>query len=103
MTLLNEAQITEHLAALPAWHRVGEEIRAEFRGEDFLAAMALVDAVATRAEAAGHHPDIDIRYDTVRFALSSHSDGGLTDKDFALAARIDGAAAATAMAPAPTD
>ncbi len=102
MTLLSDAQITEQLAALPSWHRVGEEIRAEFRGDDFVAAMAFVDAVATRAEAAGHHPDIDIRYNTVRFALSSHSEGGLTGKDFALAARIDGAAAATAMAPSPT-
>jgi 4a-hydroxytetrahydrobiopterin dehydratase len=91
--LLSDTQIADELAALPTWSRVGDEIRCEFQADDFLGAMALTNAVAVVAQAADHHPDIDIRYDRVLFALSSHSDGGLTGKDFALAREIDAAAA----------
>ncbi len=56
---------------------------------DFAAALAFVNRVGTAAEQAGHHPDIDIRYNRVRLALVSHDAGGLTEKDFALAATID--------------
>jgi 4a-hydroxytetrahydrobiopterin dehydratase len=73
---------------------VGSEIRAQFRAPDFVGAMVLVNAVAELAERAGHHPDIDIRYNRVALALSTHSEGGLTGKDFDLAGQIDAAAAA---------
>jgi 4a-hydroxytetrahydrobiopterin dehydratase len=60
---------------------------AELRA-DFVQAMAFVNQVADAAEAAGHHPDIDIRWTKVTLALSSHAEGGLTERDFQLAARI---------------
>jgi len=97
--LLSEPQLADHLAALPAWHRAGNEIRAEFRAADFAGALAVVNAVAGRAEAADHHPDIDIRYNRVVFVLSTHSAGGLTEKDFHLADQIDSAAAAAGAVP----
>ena len=60
-----------------------------FKFEDFLAAMRFVNKVAELAESAGHHPDIDIRYSKVRLALVTHDAGGLTSKDFDLAAQAD--------------
>src|SRR3954453_22391275 len=69
-TVLSESDIAEELAKLPGWERDGGLIRAQFRAANFLAAIALVDEVARRAEAANHHPDIDIRYDRVTFVLS---------------------------------
>lgn len=96
MTLLSEHGITDELTALPAWRRDGAQIRAVYRAPDFPSAIALVDAVAIKAEAANHHPDIDIRYASVIFALSTHSAGGLTERDFALAREIDDAASAVA-------
>ena len=92
--LLSDAEITESLGRLPGWRRDGDEIRARFRAEDFVAAIGLVDEVALRAEAAGHHPDIDIRWNTVSFVLSTHSDGGLTAKDMSLASEISALSAA---------
>jgi len=93
-TVLSESDIAEELAKLPGWERDGGLIRARFRAANFLAAIALVDEVARRAEAANHHPDIDIRYDRVTFVLSTHSEGGLTRKDFSLAREISDVAAA---------
>ena len=55
----------------------------------FSDAISLVNDIAQAAEQADHHPDIDIRYNTVHLALSTHSEGALTEKDMALAARID--------------
>ena len=92
--LLADADITESLARLPGWRRDGDEIRARYQAEDFVAAIALVDEVALCAEAAGHHPDIDIRWNRVSFVLSTHSDGGLTAKDMSLASEISAAAEA---------
>jgi 4a-hydroxytetrahydrobiopterin dehydratase len=99
MTLLSETQITDELAGVPAWLRAGPEIRVGYRTPDFPSAIALVDAVAVEAEAANHHPDIDIRYATVTFVLSTHSEGGLTERDFALAREIDKAASAVGARP----
>ena len=62
--------------------------RFEFR--TFPEAIAFVDRLAVEAEAANHHPDIDIRYNRVRIALTTHDEGGISDKDFALAAAIEG-------------
>jgi 4a-hydroxytetrahydrobiopterin dehydratase len=64
-----------------------DDAMAELRA-DFVQAMAFVNQVAGAAEAAGHHPDIDIRWNKVTLALSSHAEGGLTERDFQLAARI---------------
>ncbi len=77
------------LATVPRWHLDGAEIRREFRFPDFAAALRFVNAVGDLAESANHHPDIDIRWNRVTLRLSTHSRGGLTDLDFALAARVD--------------
>ena len=90
---LSEEQISARLAAVPTWRREGDSIRREFEFDDFPAAIAFVDRVAGAAEHADHHPDIDIRYDRVLLVLSTHSAGGLTAKDFDLAAAADALAA----------
>jgi len=89
MALLNDAQIEQHLQG-SAWRREDDEIVRELKLADFAAAIALIDAVAELAEAANHHPDILVHgWNRVRLTLSTHSEGGLTDADFALAAQID--------------
>ncbi|MEF3274936.1 MAG: 4a-hydroxytetrahydrobiopterin dehydratase [Chloroflexus sp.] len=89
MARLSEAEIADNLAQRPDWNLEGNEIVRTFRLANFPAAIAFVTHVAFLAEAAGHHPDIDIRYNRVRIALTTHDAGGLTEKDFALAAAID--------------
>lgn len=85
----SEAQIEERLARLEGWQRTGSEIRRTYTFETFPGAIEFVNRVAGLAEAADHHPDIDIRYTRVTLALSTHSAGGLTGRDFDLAERID--------------
>lgn len=87
--LIPESEIPALLARIPAWKRDVVEISRRFQFRDFPAAMAFVNAVAEKAEAAHHHPDIDIRWNKVFLRLSTHSKGGLTEKDFALAEQID--------------
>jgi 4a-hydroxytetrahydrobiopterin dehydratase len=88
MPRLDDTAVEEGLQRLPGWERRGNEIVKTFTREDFAHAMVFVNEVAGAAEAAGHHPDIDIRWNKVTLALSSHAEGGLTDSDFQLAARI---------------
>ncbi len=90
MELLTDEEITAEMAKLAGWTRDGREIRKSFGLADFAASMGFVVSVALLAEKANHHPDIDIRWNRVTLVLSTHSAGGLTAKDFALAARIDG-------------
>ena len=71
------------------WTRTGAVIAREVELASFPQAIQVVDRVAELAEAADHHPDIDIRWRTLTFRLSTHSAGGLTEKDFALAGQID--------------
>jgi len=85
-------QVDEQLKAMRGWERHDNEIRKEFKFAGFKQAIAFVNKVADAAEAADHHPDIDIRYNKVKMKLSTHSEGGITDKDFALAAEIERAA-----------
>ena len=73
----------------PGWTRSGSVISREAELASFPQAIEVVDRVAMLAEAADHHPDIDIRWRTLTFRLSTHSAGGLTEKDFALATQID--------------
>lgn len=89
MTKLSSAQIKTSLAGVPAWHRKASVIARTFEFNDFVAAMKFVNAVAKAAERAWHHPDIDIRWNKVTLALTTHDAGGLTEKDFALAAKFD--------------
>lgn len=86
---LPENEIASRLTVLAGWEREGGEIARQFRFKDFRAAMEFVNAVAGLAEAANHHPDMDIRWNTVLLRLSTHSKGGLTDLDFSLAEKIN--------------
>lgn len=89
MNLLSNAELKAALAALPAWSRSGRAITRTFEFPDFPAAIAFVNRVGTEAEKAWHHPDIDIRWNKVTLALTTHDAGGLTAKDLELAARFD--------------
>jgi len=96
MSLLASDQITQRLTTLPGWQlKTGSqtpELVREFAFTDFVAAMHFVNNVAALAEQSAHHPDIDIRYNKVTLALSTHDAGGITEKDTALAAAISGLA-----------
>lgn len=89
MPLLTTAQVTEKLGLLPVWQLAGDNIERTVAFADFPAAISFVNRVAEAAEKANHHPDIDIRWNKVRLALSSHDAGGLTERDFSLAGVID--------------
>jgi 4a-hydroxytetrahydrobiopterin dehydratase len=102
MTLLDLPEITDAVAALPGWGGDNEALRCRYTAPDVPAAIALVDAVAVAAEAAGHHPDIDIRWRDVLFVLATHSEGGVTGKDVDLAIQIDRLAKQAGVAPAGT-
>lgn len=86
---LDDQAIEARLGALAGWTRSGDVIGKEFTRGGFPDAIAFVVQVGFLAEAANHHPDIDVRWRTVRLALSTHDAGGLTALDFDLAARID--------------
>jgi 4a-hydroxytetrahydrobiopterin dehydratase len=90
MTLLTEDQITARLGGLDGWELDGKAIGRTVTLKDFRAAMLYVGAVAYLAEAANHHPDIAISWNKVTLTLSTHSAGGLTEADFAMAERISG-------------
>jgi 4a-hydroxytetrahydrobiopterin dehydratase len=89
MSVLTPEVVQERLRSLPQWKLEGEEIVREFSFADFVAAMVFVNRVAEQAEKAGHHPDIDIRYNKVRLALVTHDKGGLTEQDMRLATVAD--------------
>ncbi|WP_033293787.1 4a-hydroxytetrahydrobiopterin dehydratase [Amycolatopsis jejuensis] len=88
--ILSDSAADEALTALPGWRRENITIVREAELRTFPAAIAVVDRVAELAEAADHHPDIDIRWRKLIFRLSTHSEGALTDKDLAMARQIDG-------------
>jgi 4a-hydroxytetrahydrobiopterin dehydratase len=90
MTKLAQADIDQKLAALPEWSVIGDALQRTFGFPNFVDAMTFVNRVADLAERQQHHPDILVRYNKVTLTLSTHDAGGLTDKDFALAAEIDG-------------
>ncbi|MFZ0746656.1 MAG: 4a-hydroxytetrahydrobiopterin dehydratase [Terracidiphilus sp.] len=89
MSKLSDQQIASHLSTLPAWQVEAGELTRTFAFKDFRAALAFVNQVGELAESAGHHPDIDIRYNRVRLALVTHDAGGLTTKDFDLAGAVN--------------
>jgi 4a-hydroxytetrahydrobiopterin dehydratase len=86
---LSAAEIEEALKAHPAWKLKSGKLVREWIFKDFIEAMKFVNHVATLAEDAGHHPDIDIRYNQVLLGLVSHDAGGITKRDVAMAGRID--------------
>lgn len=104
MERMSEDQIKKALERLPDWSDTGAAIHRTFQFKDFVEAMRFVNAVAAAAESDQHHPDILVRWNKVTLTLSTHDASGITEKDFAMAAKADGlagvAAAATAK-PAP--
>ncbi len=89
MAVLSEDEIRSRLEGLPDWEHGEAAITKEYRFDTFRQSVTFVVALAFPAEAADHHPDLDIRYNRVRVTLSTHSEGGVTDKDFDLAAAIE--------------
>ena len=86
---MDDTAVAAGLARLPGWTRAGRAIARTYRFEDFRGALAFVNRVAALAERQQHHPDIDIRYNEVTLSVWTHDAGGLTERDFRLAAAID--------------
>ena len=92
MRKLSDAEVQQALQGLPGWERQGDMISRLFDRKTFLGAIAFVNTISEIAERADHHPDIDIRYNKVRIALTTHDANGLTDRDVSLARQITAAA-----------
>jgi len=88
---LSDISIQRELGNLPGWSRRGDVITKTFQFREFLTGIDFVVAVAKAADAADHHPDIDIRYTKVICSLSTHSAGGITQQDLDMARKIEGA------------
>ena len=89
MAILSDDELAAALEALPGWELNDTEISREYRLDSFAGAIAFVVRLSYAAEAVDHHPDLDIRYSRVRVTLSTHSEGGVTDKDLDLARAIE--------------
>jgi 4a-hydroxytetrahydrobiopterin dehydratase len=92
MARLKSSEIRTALRSVPGWKKKGALVVRTYKFKDFVAAMQFVNSIARLAEKAWHHPDIDIRWNKVTLALTTHDEGGLTEKDFALARKFDAAA-----------
>lgn len=88
--ILNNEQIREQLSQFSGWKVSDKKIEKEFSFEDFRGSVDFVNRVANLAESANHHPEIEIDYDKVEIELSTHSAGGVTQKDIDLATEIEG-------------
>ena len=88
-TTFDEAQIAEQLSALPGWYFEDGWIRRVYKTDGWQATLMLTNAIGYLAEAAYHHPDLAVTWGRITVKLSTHSAGGITDKDFELARRIE--------------
>ena len=89
MAKLSDDEITEKLAELDGWTREGEAIVKSYDRGDFTGSVKFVESIVEPAEGMNHHPDLSISWNEVKVAISTHSEGGLTANDFALAKAID--------------
>jgi 4a-hydroxytetrahydrobiopterin dehydratase len=89
MARLSDEEARQRLSPLKGWEIDGDRLRKQYTFDTFPAAIAFVGRVAELAEAADHHPDILIEYRKVTLTLTTHDEGGLSARDFSLAARID--------------
>jgi 4a-hydroxytetrahydrobiopterin dehydratase len=94
MSRMSHVEIDAALATMPGWERDGDTIRKEFRRKGFTGAAAFVQRMVEPANAADHHPDLEIHYHRVVVVLSTHDEGGITEKDLTLARTIDALAVA---------
>jgi 4a-hydroxytetrahydrobiopterin dehydratase len=92
MARLNDEEITDRLGGLDGWERDGDAIRKDFDNDDFKGSVGFVNRLLPEAEGMNHHPDLEISWATVTVRISTHSEGGLTENDFVLAAKIDSVA-----------
>jgi 4a-hydroxytetrahydrobiopterin dehydratase len=86
---LTAKQVSLHLRAVPSWSKRAQTILRTFKFEGFLKGIDFVDRIATKAQKVNHQPDIDIRFDKVTLKLTTHDEGGITEKDFSLARQCD--------------
>ncbi len=86
---LSDIEIQRRLGSLQGWSRKGDVLTKTYQFRDFIGAMELVNNIARVAERANHHPDIDIRFNKVTCALTTHDAGGITKKDLDLATEIE--------------
>jgi 4a-hydroxytetrahydrobiopterin dehydratase len=86
---LSKPEIQQRLQKLQEWSFARKAIHKKYTFKSFMPAIAFVNKIAEAAERAGHHPDIAINYNVVSISLSTHSEGGVTEKDFNLAAEIE--------------
>ena len=89
MAILEKEKINEHLKNLEGWEFRDKEIHKNFKRKDFVDSIGFVSRIALLAERADHHPDIMVRYNKVDITLSTHSEGGVTEKDIKLAGEIE--------------
>jgi len=89
MPALDQQNIEQRLRDMPQWSIADEQITRTYEAASFHRGIGFVTQIAILADVADHHPDIDIRYNNIRIALSTHSEGGITEKDFTLALQID--------------
>lgn len=87
--MIDPDTLPQRLLSLPGWASSGKAIAKEFRFRNFDVTMAFVNAVADIARQANHHPDLEVGYDRVRVAYTTHSVGGLTERDFASATQVE--------------
>ncbi|MFQ5664273.1 MAG: 4a-hydroxytetrahydrobiopterin dehydratase [Terriglobia bacterium] len=89
MPALSDAEVRNKLGSLPGWQLKGKAIEKKYELISFLPAIQFVQKLAELAEAEQHHPDITINYNAVTLKLSTHSQGGVTEKDLELAGKIE--------------
>ena len=89
MSALTAKQVSLHLPSVPHWSKRGQTILRTFTLAGFLKAIDFVNRIARKAQKLNHHPDIDIRFNKVTLKLTTHDEGGLTEKDFSLARQCD--------------
>ena len=89
MAALSNEAIHRGLSKMPGWSYQGKDLRKMYTFKSFLQGIEFVNKIAQAAESADHHPDITINYNVVGISLSTHSEGGVTAKDFDLASKID--------------
>ena len=89
MSALTAKQVSIHLKAVPHWSKRAQTILRTFTFEGFLKAIDFVNRIAGKAQKLNHHPDIDIRFNKVTLKLTTHDEGGLSEKDFSLARQCD--------------
>jgi len=89
MPALTTKQVSLHLKTVPNWSKRAQTILRTFKFEGFLKSIDFVNRNARKAQKSNHHPDIDIRFNRVTLKLTTHDEGGITEKDFALARQCD--------------